>query len=112
MSPRRPAGAPQHLLSSMLTFASKTLSTGANGQKEDAASFFHPRNFDRAARLLCWHGPVTRPLGTCLNLSDHSEGGTQAGTHCHSLAAGRAAGSGMKVLLSYLQRHSGWRPPA
>ena len=32
----------------MLTFATKKLSTGANGQKEDAASFFCPRSFDRA----------------------------------------------------------------
>ena len=34
--------------SPMLTFATKKLSTGANGQKEDAASFFCPRSFDRA----------------------------------------------------------------
>ena len=31
-----------------LTFATKKLLTGANGQKEDAASFFCPRIFDRA----------------------------------------------------------------
>ena len=32
----------------MLTLAAKKLSTGANGQKEDAASFFCLRSFDRA----------------------------------------------------------------
>ena len=32
----------------MLTFATKKLSTGANGQKEDVASFFCPRSFNRA----------------------------------------------------------------
>ena len=32
----------------MLTFAIKKLSTGANGQKEDAASFFCPRSLDQA----------------------------------------------------------------
>ena len=31
---------PQHLRSPTLAFATKKLSTGANGQKEDAASFF------------------------------------------------------------------------
>ena len=39
---------PQHLHSPMLTFVTKKLSTGANGQKEDAGSFFCPRSFDRA----------------------------------------------------------------
>ena len=39
---------PQHLRSPILTFATKKLSTGANGQKEDAASFFCPCKFDRA----------------------------------------------------------------
>ena len=39
---------PQHLRSPILTFATKKLSTGANGQKEGAASFFCPRSFDRA----------------------------------------------------------------
>ena len=43
---------PQHLRSPMLTFATKKLSTGANGQKEDAASFFCPRSFDRAVMLV------------------------------------------------------------
>ena len=32
----------------MLTLATKKLSSGANGQKEVAASFFCPRSFDRA----------------------------------------------------------------
>ena len=32
----------------MITFATKKLSTGANGLKEDAASFFSPRSFDQA----------------------------------------------------------------
>ena len=41
----------QHLRSPMLTFATTEgqlwkLSTGANGQKEDEASFFCPRSFD------------------------------------------------------------------
>ena len=35
----------------MLTFATKKLSTGANGQKEDAASFFCPRSFDGAVMV-------------------------------------------------------------
>ena len=39
---------PHQLRSPMLTFATKKLSTGANGQKEHAASFFCPRSFDRA----------------------------------------------------------------
>ena len=39
---------PQHLRSPMLTFATKKLSTGAHGQKENAASFFCPRSFDQA----------------------------------------------------------------
>ena len=30
------------------TYATKKLSSGANGQKEDTASFFCPRSFDRA----------------------------------------------------------------
>ena len=34
----------------MLTFATKKLSTGANGQKEDAAFFFCPRSFYRAVK--------------------------------------------------------------
>ena len=42
------AESPQHLRSPMLTLAAKKLSTGANGQKEDAASFFCLRSFDRA----------------------------------------------------------------
>ena len=37
-----------HVTTRMLTFATKKLSTGANAQKEDAASFFCPRSFDRA----------------------------------------------------------------
>ena len=41
---------PQQLRSPMLTFATKKLSTSANGQKEDAVSFFGPRSFDRAVR--------------------------------------------------------------
>ena len=32
----------------MLTFATKKLPTGANGQKEDAASFICQRSFDQA----------------------------------------------------------------
>ena len=47
---------PQQLRSRMPTFATKKLSTGANGQKEDAASFFFPRSFDRAV-MVC--RPVT-----------------------------------------------------
>ena len=39
---------PQHLRSPMLIFATKKRSSGSNGQKEDAASFFCPRRFDRA----------------------------------------------------------------
>ena len=42
---------PQHLRSPMLTFATKKLSTGANEQKEDAASFFGPRSFDPAVMV-------------------------------------------------------------
>ena len=44
---------PQQLRSPMLTFAAKKLSTGRNGQKEDAASFYRPRtgSFDRAVML-------------------------------------------------------------
>ena len=49
---------PQHLRSRMpvLTFATKKLSTGANGQKEDAASFFCARSFDRAFMIKVAHG--------------------------------------------------------
>ena len=39
---------PQRLRAPMLIFAAKKLSTGANGQKEDAAYFFCPHSFDRA----------------------------------------------------------------
>ena len=47
---------PQQLRSPMLTFATKKLSTGANGQKEDAASIFCPRSFDRAVMVLAqWY---------------------------------------------------------
>ena len=38
----------ERLRSPMLTFATKKLSTGANGQREDVASLFSPRNIDRA----------------------------------------------------------------
>ena len=38
--------------SPMLTFATKKLSTGANGQKEDAAFFSCPRSFDQAVIAL------------------------------------------------------------
>ena len=38
----------QCLRSLQLTFPTKKLSAGANGQKYDAASFFCPRGFDRA----------------------------------------------------------------
>ena len=49
---------PQHLRSKMLTFATKKLSTGANGQNEDAASFICPppqRSFDRAVMVAQWY---------------------------------------------------------
>ena len=36
----------------MLTFATKKLLTGANGQEEDAASFFCPRNVDRTVMTM------------------------------------------------------------
>ena len=49
---------PQHLRSPLLTFGTKKLSTGANGQKEDALSFFCARCFDRAVMGL-------RPCGRC-----------------------------------------------
>ena len=42
-----------------ITFATKKLSTGSNGQKEDAASFVCPRRLDRAVmffRLPGWAG--------------------------------------------------------
>ena len=39
----------------MLTFATKKLSTGANGQKEDAASFFCARTFDGAVIVAQWY---------------------------------------------------------
>ena len=42
----------------VVTFASnKKLSTGANGQKEDATSFFRPRSFDpsRAEMIAQWY---------------------------------------------------------
>ena len=39
----------------MLTFATKKLSTGANGQREDAASFLCPHSFDRAVILAQWY---------------------------------------------------------
>ena len=46
---RLPDRCPRNTVRSlMLTFATKKLSSGANGQKEDAASFFFPRSFDRA----------------------------------------------------------------
>ena len=37
----------------MLTFATKKLSTG--GQKEDAASFLCPGNFDQAVMVAQWY---------------------------------------------------------
>ena len=46
---------PQHLRSLMLTFATKKLSTGANGQKEDAASFFCQHSSDRAVVVAQWY---------------------------------------------------------
>ena len=36
----------------MLTFATKKLSTGANGQKAEAEFPFCPRSFDRAVMML------------------------------------------------------------
>ena len=47
----------------MLTFATtvpvtgktRKLCTGANGQKEDAASFFCPRSFDRSVMVAQWY---------------------------------------------------------
>ena len=41
----------RQLRSPILTFATKKLSTGANGQKEDAASFYCPGSFDRAVTV-------------------------------------------------------------
>ena len=68
---------PQHLRSPMLTFATKKLSTGANGQKEDAASFFCPRSFDRAVMtclIMARHapGPGDTILGLVLILASDS----------------------------------------
>ena len=47
----------------MLTFASKKLSTGANGQKKDAASFccHGPRSFDRAVMVRMARAAARQP---------------------------------------------------
>ena len=51
---------PQRLRFPIITFATNKLSTGGNGQKEDAASFFCIHSFDPAARLssIAATGPV------------------------------------------------------
>ena len=43
----------------MLTFATNKLSTAANGQKEDAASFVCLRSFDQDV-MACTDGPGTQ----------------------------------------------------
>ena len=54
----------QHLRSQMLTFATKKLLTGANGQKEDAASFFCLCSFDQAVMVAQWYYLQLKTLET------------------------------------------------
>ena len=49
-----PAGQ-QRICSPKLNFATKKLSTGTNGEKEDATSLFYPQRFNRAIMVPQWY---------------------------------------------------------